>query len=52
MKIFYENNLMDMYEKQNGDEDDTIVNSNEKKLFPMKIQKLNPAFISMGTKRR
>ena len=35
----FENNLMDMYEKRNEYEDDTIVNSNERKLLPMKIPK-------------
>ena len=42
----YENNLMDMYKRLSKDEDDTIVNSNERKLFPMKIQKPNPLYVA------
>ena len=44
----YENNLMNMYKKLNKDENDTSVNSYEKKLFPMKIQKPNPLYIFSG----
>ena len=45
MKELYENNLINMYKKLNKDENNTSVNSYEKKLFPMKIQKPNPLYI-------
>ena len=34
-----ENNLREMYTRLTDDQDETIVNHNERKLFPMKIQK-------------
>ena len=37
-----ENNLTEMYTRLSDDQDDTIVNYNERKLFPMKIQNPSP----------
>ena len=37
----YENNLHDMYHKLNDEGDDTIIRTNERRLFPMKILRPN-----------